>query len=139
MKRIFFRTFVVSLGAALLALAAFADSDLLYVNIPYSFVANGKTLPAGNYAVRRLSDSTEFSLEITSRLNGQTVYVLSNEVARGNEANPSVTFLVSGDQHFLTTIKTENRVFSFPVSPAAVQAAANAHAYLSNTVIKDRN
>lgn len=139
MKRNFFRTLVVSLGAALLSLAAFADTDLLVVNIPYTFVASGKTLPAGNYTVRRLSDSDQFPLELTSRENGQTVYVLSKEVESADKLNPGLTFLVAGDQHFLTKIKTAEHVFSFPVSSAAAQAAVNAHGYVSNTTVKGQN
>jgi len=130
----------VSLGAALLAVAAFAgDSDRLIINIPYDFVANGKSLPAGTYTVRRLSNTEQFALAISSRENGKTVYVLSNEVAAASHVDPSVTFLVSGDQHFLTTIKTAEHVFSFPVSQAAVEAAASAQGYVSNTSVNGRN
>ena len=134
MKRNYFRLFVVFLGAALLAgVASAGDSDRLLVNIPYDFVANGKTLPAGAYLVQRLSENNYFPLSISSRENGTTVYVLSNEVEQASQERPGVAFLVSGDQHFLTSIRTGAHVFSLPVSSSAVQQATNSRAYLTGT------
>ena len=134
MKRNYFRLFVVFLGAALLAgVASAGDSDRIVVNIPYDFVASGKTLPAGSYIVQRLSDSNYFPLSISSRENGTTVFVQSIEVKEASQSHPSVDFLVSGDQHFLTSIQTAEHVFSFPVSPSTIQQAANSHTYLTGT------
>ena len=140
MKRNYFRLFVVFLGAALLAGAASAgDLDRLVVNIPYDFVANGKTLPAGSYLVQRLSDSNYFPLSIRSRENGATVFVLSTEVEISSQALPGVTFRVSGDQHFLTHISTGAHVFSFAISPSAIQQAASSHSYLTGTSESNRH
>lgn len=134
MKRNYFRLFVVFLGAALLAgVASAGDSDRLLVNIPYDFVASGKTLPAGSYLVQRLSESNYFPLSIRSRENGSTVYVQSSVVEQASQNHPSVAFLVSGDQHFLTTIQTGEHVFSFHVPRSTIQQAGNSHSYLTGT------
>ena len=133
MKRNYFRLFVVFLGAALLAgVASAGESDRLVVNIPYDFVASGKTLPAGSYIVQRLSRNYS-QLSISSRKNGTTVFVQSTEVKEASQRHPSVDFLVSGDQHFLTSIQTGEHVFSFPVSRSTIQQAANSHTYLTGT------
>jgi hypothetical protein len=134
MKRNYFRLFVVFLGAALLAgVASAGESDRIIVNIPYDFVASGKTLPAGLYIVQRLSDSNYFPLSISSRENGSTVFVQSTEVKEASQSHPRVDFLVSGDQHFLTSVQTAEHVFSFPVSPSTIRQAANSHTYLTGT------
>ena len=134
MKRNYFRLFVVFLGAALLAgVASAGASDRIVVNIPYDFVASGKTLPAGSYIFQRLSDSNYFPLSISSRENGTTVFVQSTEVKEASQSHPSVDFLVSGDQHFLASIQTAEHVFSFPVSRSITQQAASSHTYLTGT------
>src|SRR5215813_5729478 len=71
MNRIHIRKLVVSLGATLLAAAAAsaAEPDRLVVNVPYDFVVNGKTLPAGKYDVKRVDDSNLRVLSISSLEN----------------------------------------------------------------------
>ena len=139
MKRNYFRLFVVFLGAALLAGVASADAvDRIVVNIPYSFVANGKTLPAGSYIVHRLSPTNYYPLSISSRENGDTVFVQSIEVKEASGDHPSVAFLVSGDQHFLTSIETGEHVFSLSVSKA-IRQAASSHTYVSGTTESTRH
>jgi hypothetical protein len=133
MKRNYFRLFVVFLGAALLAgLASAGGSDRIVVNIPYNFVASGKTLPAGSYIVQRLSQTNYYPLAISSRENGTTVFVQSIEVKPVSEDHPNLAFLVAGDQHFLTSIQTGEHVFSLPVSKV-IQQAAGTHTYLTGT------
>lgn len=135
MKRNYFRLFVVFFGAALLSAVAFAtvDTDRLIVNIPYNFVASGKTLPAGKYTVQRVNDYNRFPLAITSVEDRGTVFVLANEVEdEVSRTAPGVTFLVAGDQHFLTKIRTAEHSFSFPVSAAAVQSA-NQRSFVTGT------
>ena len=139
MKRNYFRLFVVFLGAALLAgLASAGASDRIAVNIPYNFVASGKTLPAGSYIVQRLSNSNYFPLSISGRDNGTSVFVQSIEVRSTTEDHPNLAFLVAGDQHFLTSIQTGEHVFSLAVSKD-VRQAASGHTYLTGTSESNRH
>jgi hypothetical protein len=136
MKRNYFRLFVVLFAAVALAAAARANElDRMVVNIPYDFVANGRTLPAGTYIVQRLSDVDEFSLAISSFENHSTVYVLSNEVESTSHARPHVTFQQASGQRFLTKIETGEHVFSIPLSETAVERAAqnNSGGYVTGT------
>ena len=64
---------VVSAFFALAALAVVGRAQILdltvdqiVVNIPYEFVAAGKTLPAGSYRVHRISDHNLATLSLTS-------------------------------------------------------------------------
>jgi hypothetical protein len=133
MKRNSFRLLVLSLVAALLAAAASAgDVDRLVVNIPYNFVVSGKTLPAGTYTVQRLSDYDEHPLSISCVEHRTAAIIVSGEVEPAIHDHPAVTFLNSGDQHFLTRIQTGEHVFNLHVSNKAVQEAANAQS-LSGT------
>src|SRR5262245_15014717 len=81
MKRNFFRMLVVSFGAAALAIAAYAaDLDRLVVDIPYDFVVNGKTLPAGKYNVKRNSDHDLLVLAITSVDDRASAVTLTQDI-----------------------------------------------------------
>ena len=134
MKRNSFRLLVVFFGAVLFAAAASAgDLDRLVVNIPYDFVVEGKTLPAGTYTVRPLSDSSKFPLSISSFENRTAVYFLAGEVEPSSHVKGSLTFVNAGDQHFLTRIQTGAHVFNLHVSAKDVQEAANQHSYLTGT------
>ena len=139
MKRIYFRLLVVFLGTALLSAAAFAtDSDHVIVNIPYDFVAGGQTLPAGTYTVQRLSTTALFPLFISNRENHTGIYVFANEVETAS-ANPSLTFVVAGDEHFLTRIQTAQHSFSFKVSASVIERSANSRSYLTGTSESSRH
>ena len=77
MKRNYVRMFVVSFGAAVLAAASHADSDRLVVDVPYDFVVNGKTLPAGKYNVSRSTDNNPRILSISGVDNHASAVALS--------------------------------------------------------------
>lgn len=136
MKRNFFRGLVVSFAGAFLVAGAFANEiDRLVVNIPYDFVVSGKTLPAGSYRVGRVATTDLHHLILTSVENHESVLALSTEIGDARDQNPAITFQVSGDQHFLTRIQTEDHIFTLPVSNRAIQQAADSKAgsYVSGT------
>jgi len=126
MKRNFFLALVVSFAGAVLAAGAFAgESDRLVVNIPYDFVVSGKTLPAGNYRVGRVSSTDLHHLLLTSVENHESIIALSTEIATAPTQNPAVTFQISGDEHFLTRIQTGEHIFTVPVSNRATHSKAS--------------
>jgi len=135
MKRNFFRWLVVSFGGALLAVAAYAgEADRLVVDIPYDFVVNGKTLPAGKYDVRRNSDHDLLVLSIRGVENGASAVAMTFDIRDTHESHPSVTLFRTGDQTVLTKIETGEHVFTILLPPAtrtALSAAQNV--YLTGT------
>ena len=124
MKRNFFRGLMVSLFAVGLAAAAHAqEPDRLVVNIPYDFVVNGKTLPAGKYDVKRNSESNLRILSISSFENHVYTVTLSEDVRDSREFRPGVTLIRTGERSVLTKVQTGEHVFTIPVSRADSQAA----------------
>ena len=111
--------------SAFFALAAFAvasqaqATDQVVVNVPYEFVVGTKTLPAGTYTVRRTSSNNVAALSITSFENRAGVLLIATEVSPATEGNPTLSFQVEGNQHFLSKIETPDHTFIVPVSKKA--------------------
>ena len=135
MKRNYFRMFVVSFGAAFLAAASYAgDLDRLVVDVPYDFVVNGKTLPAGKYNVSRSTDNNPRILSISGVENHLSAIALSNDMDEARNSRPGITLLRTGDQTVLTKIRTGEHAFTFPVAHTSSQSTAPARdAYLTGT------
>jgi hypothetical protein len=116
---------VVSAFFAFAALAVVSRAqDRVTVNIPYEFVAAGKTLPAGTYRVDRLSGNNAAELSLTSFENHTGVLLISSEVSSATADKPALSFEVVGDQHFLSKIETADHIYTFPVSAKAAQVVA---------------
>jgi hypothetical protein len=134
MKRNLVRGLVVSLFAvALCATAKSQELDHLVVNIPYDFVVNGKSLPAGKYDVKRLDDSDVQVLSISSLENRVNVVILPNSIDNPTEFRPAITFLQTGDQRILTKIQTDEHVFTLSVSGNSAVAKSKPASYVTGT------
>ena len=117
MKKHCIRILSAFFGLAALTITARGQAvDQLVVNIPYEFVVEGKTLPAGTYKVNRVSANDEWALAITSFENHAAVLVLSSQVSDRTDAEqPSLGFQKVGEQHLLSKIQTAEHVFTIPV------------------------
>lgn len=92
-------TTAIILGAAQLASARTAD--YVVVDVPFSFVAGDRQLPAGRYSVRRARfDST--ALIVRNEDGGEATMVLTN--AGGASRQMKLTFRQYGDRHFLAGV-----------------------------------
>ena len=142
MKKHCVRILSAFFGLAALALTAKGEPvDQIVVNIPYEFVAAGKTLPAGPYRVNRISDNNKRGLVISSFENGVAVMVFSSEVAdKTRPEQPSVTFQRVGDQHLLSKIQSAEHVFTIPLSRSTVlEAATKSHSGTSGSMSSGNN
>ena len=135
MNRTYVRRLVVSFGTALLAAAAATagETDRLVVDVPYDFVVDGKTLPAGRYDVKRVNDSDLRILSISSLENHAFVVTISNSVDNPAKFHPGLTLLETGDQRILTKIQTGEHVFNIPVSDKSAVAKAKRASYVTGT------
>ena len=97
---------------------------LIAVRLPFAFVANGKTLPAGSYTVKRFSQQPFDALMLTSDNSGTSVFVLPTEMEGASDAKPKVRFRKVGEQHFLSAIQTEDYVYNFSVPRSEILEAA---------------
>jgi len=135
MNRTYVRRLVVSFGAALLAAAAATagEPDRLVVDVPYDFVVDGKTLPAGRYNVKRVDDSNLRMLSISSLENHAAVVTISNSFDNPRNFHPSLTLLETGDQRILTKIQTGEHVFYIHVSDKSAAAKSQGTSSITGT------
>ena len=93
------------------------DADAVVVSIPFTFVAGGATLPAGDYRVSRISPGVNRELAI-SGYNKGSAFLLPlafDDVAAAN-GQPTLSFEHIGGKYFLTGIKTLSGVYTMPAS-----------------------
>lgn|SRR5262249_6813876 len=123
MKRLFLRVVVALVGVAALGLTTKAQTvDFVVVTIPFQFVVDGQTLPSGTYRVKRLGDDKWQGLLMSSFENRVSVVVHANDVESAHAETSKLTF--TGDQHFLSQIKTGDNVFNVRVPREAVTLAS---------------
>jgi hypothetical protein len=125
MKKHYFRILLALVGFAGLSGSAQAQvSREIVVNLPFEFVASGKTLPAGTYTLSRFSDDSHDGLILSSRENHVSVIVHPTEVESARADKATVSFERVGDTRFLSRIETADYVYNIPVSRAAITQAA---------------
>jgi hypothetical protein len=123
MKKHYLKIVLALVGFAGLSGVARAQAQSypeIVVNLPFDFVASGKTLPSGTYAVRRLSDDQFGALLLTNRAKHVSVLVHPIEVESVSAGKPTVSFERVGESRFLTQIATEDNVYNIPVSGVAI-------------------
>jgi hypothetical protein len=107
MKRIF--TAIVAMAFLALAITSPARAQLpgtsMRANIPFDFIVNGKTLPAGKYEVRRITDAPEGLIirSVDSKHDHamfETESLQQNRMARHDE----LVFDRYGDSYFLSEV-----------------------------------
>lgn len=120
MKKLYFRIAVALVGIAALGVTTKAQAvDQLVVTVPFQFVVNGTTLPAGTYRVHRLSDSDPSGGLLLSNFKNRAIAaVLPIDVQGANLNKPELTFENAGGQQVLTRVQTADNVFDIPVSKA---------------------
>jgi hypothetical protein len=111
----------------LLGLSVAANAEIqaqIVVTLPFEFVVNGKTLPAGTYTVKRFSQQPFDVLMITSADDNTTVFANPVEMEGASDDKPKVTFSKVGEQHFLSAIQTAYYVYNFSVRRSVILDAA---------------
>src|SRR4029077_18186204 len=125
MRKRYLRILIALIGVAGLGTAARGQvADQIVVNIPYEFVAAGKTLPAGTYRVNRVNSIDQEALILSSFENGAGAIVFSTQVENSSAYKAQVTFEQVGGQHFLSKIETADHLFIIPISRSAILEAA---------------
>jgi len=87
----------VGLVAVLAVLSVSADAADIRCNVPFSFVVNGKTLPAGTYRVSIAP--TQGTLFVRGYAQG--AFALSNRIQSPQDASAKLVFHKYGDQYIL--------------------------------------
>ena len=106
-KRVFSAALLCGLLAALTAATAYAQmpGTTLRARIPFDFSIRGKTLPAGDYEIRRVNDEPDL-LMISSVNNSHERVIFDTEPveARKISGKGEVEFHRFGDSYFLSEI-----------------------------------
>lgn len=113
----------VAFVLGLSGIAKAASQEGIIVKLPFEFVVDGKTLPAGTYMVRRLSSDNSGPLILTSRDTGTSVFVAYHASESASSDQPKVGFQQAGQQNFLSTIQTIDDVYHIRVSPSEITQA----------------
>ena len=83
-----------------------SPSAVLEANVPFAFVVNGQTMPAGKYTVER--DATSYSVVLIRGEHKNHAVVLAdtrpNAASDPAGARPALTFKRDGDHYRLTGI-----------------------------------
>jgi hypothetical protein len=104
------------------------------VTLPFEFVVDGKTLPAGTYTVSRFADDKYEGLILTNYEDRTSVFVHTVEIESASAGKPQVSFERVGEQHFLSRIRTSHDVYNIPVSRSVIlEAAARAQGNMSSS------
>ena len=124
MKKHYLRIALALVGFAGFGAAAQAQSHQeVVVTLPFEFVSSGKTLPAGNYTVSRISENN-FDLLLSNQAKHVSVLVHPIEVEDVRADKPGVSFERVGESRLLSQIETADYVYTIPVSRAAIAEAA---------------
>ena len=124
MKRKYASILLTLIGVLGLGVAAQAQTGKVVVDLPFEFVASGKTLPAGTYTLSPVSDNAVDGLILSSYENHISLIVHPIETEKATAEKATVSFQQVGEQRFLNRIQTENTVYNIPVSSAAASQAA---------------
>jgi quinol monooxygenase YgiN len=114
----------IQLGLFLLAAAAPGHAQQpLRVKIPFDFVADKATLPAGEYIVQpaRIGSSVLIVQRIDSR-KAAAAMVMSNPVeATARQRETCLVFRVSGERYFLSEVWTDRASFGRQLGTSPIE------------------
>jgi len=97
------------------------DASSIVVNVPFEFVAGGKTLPAGTYSVGCVFPETDSTLIISSHDKGEFLLPIGFDRASAGQAKLSFEHL--GDTYFLREVQTPAGVYTIGTRRAMTKLA----------------
>ncbi|HEX8175407.1 MAG TPA: hypothetical protein VF543_09830 [Pyrinomonadaceae bacterium] len=124
MKSVILKSFVVvMLAVSLVSLTAQAQSaNQLKASIPFSFIIGNQTLPAGEYTVKYVNQSSGKSALLFKSVDGRTSRIVNMNTAQANRAEmkASLVFNQYGESYFLSEVWTGSDQYglSLPKSSA---------------------
>jgi hypothetical protein len=125
---------VVTLSViATLSFAVFAGvTRSLKANVPFDFMVNGKTLPAGQYIIEQGTVTNALVIRNWNAKKSIGVIVQRREV--GPDSKPQLIFRRYGNQYFLAQVIGEASGNELPKSKAEYEAAKGGRDHLAMNV-----
>ena len=108
-KQIFSALVAGCLLALMIAVPAYAQmpGTTMRATIPFDFIVKGKTLPAGNYEIRRVSDSPEgLIIRNVNDKRDHVIFETESVDTRNMPNRDEIVFLRYGDSYFLSEVLT---------------------------------
>ena len=85
--------------------ASAQSANIMKVTVPFDFVISHKTLPAGDYVVRRRIEGALVVLAIQNEDKNESAYLIPHTVqARDLQPESKLVFNQYGDQYFLSQV-----------------------------------
>ena len=111
---------IVALIIMLTASAAYAQTNqIIKANIPFSFETQNKTLPAGEYILRRSGDkNTEWVIAGKSVKDPSVSLITKSSAGVSRTSKTKLTFRRYGSRHFLVEFTTSAYQITLPKSKA---------------------
>lgn len=111
-------------GSGFAAKAARAQAvDQVVANVPYQFVVDGKTFPAGSYRVSRVSDLDDRELLLRNVDTNESA-LIDPTVVESNATNQSnLSFEHVGGEYLLNKIETADHIFTIAVPRSEIMLA----------------
>jgi hypothetical protein len=110
------------------------DLDKVVAKIPYEFVVDGKTFPAGSYQMDRVGGSEDRMLALRNLDNHASVLVVPEFVESNSTDQVRISFERVGEELFLSKLETVGHVFTIPVPRSAIiETAARSHSSKSDS------
>jgi hypothetical protein len=102
-------TAAVLMGAVLFSTAAQAStSTVLHTNVPFTFVVNGRTLPAGAYTIQREDDGSAVLVIRSDNANEAVAFTTIPDGGHRRASTPTLSFTHVGGEYRLTGIWPNN-------------------------------
>ncbi len=94
------------LFVALAATSTYAQtSENFNVDVPFDFTIKGKTLPAGEYDVRKMNEGSSALMVRSADGREVMVFITIPASAKGDESVGQLVFNKYGNQYFLTRVQ----------------------------------
>jgi len=98
--------------------------DTITVNIPFSFVAGEKQMPAGEYTFKSLVNGSLHSKVLIRSKDGRNVAIIGTILVESKAAHKdaALTFNLYGDQHFLSQVWSHDSSFGREIPKSEIEA-----------------
>jgi hypothetical protein len=90
------------------AVNCFADIQITTTDIPFSFIVEGKTYPAGSYRFAVNDEGSSLTIQGVKTTKESGVALVMTRLAARSQNNVSLVFDVVGSDHYLSAIHMPN-------------------------------
>ncbi len=114
-----FTTILMAVGITAPFVSHLAAQDRASADIPFAFVAQNRTMPAGHYDVQQLPElSSVFALRAAG---GPGILVQLGSQGRSKSENPSLTFACYGNERVLAKITSPDGSTTYSLSRDSIE------------------